>query len=118
MQLLLHKVGALDGQWSAQAKLPPPVGAQIGVVPLQGLVQAPQAAGLVRLVSQPGAVVQSPNPGRQAPTSEQAPITHCAFEPSTLGSAVQSLAQLPQWCTSLVSLLGSQAPVDRSSPRP
>ncbi len=118
MQLPPHMVGALDGQRSVQAKLPPPVGAHNGVVPLHMVVQAPQLAGLPRLVSQPGDDVQLPNPGRQAPVSEQLPTTQTTLAPSTLGRAVQSLAQLPQWCTSVASRIGSQAPVDRSSPRP
>jgi hypothetical protein len=50
-------LGALAGHLSVQ-----PAGPQIGVVPLHTTLQPPQCAGSLKLVSQPGAAVQSPKP--------------------------------------------------------
>jgi len=89
----------------------------MGIAPKQALVHEPQCVGLSKLVSQPGAVVQSPNPGRQLLSMTQTPLWQLTLDGSTNGSSVQSLSQLPQWRTSVDRWLGSQVPPnDRSFP--
>jgi hypothetical protein len=105
----LQLVGAVAGQVATQEKLAP-LGAQSGVAPSQAWLQEPQCAGSARSVSQPGCGLQSPKPARQALPMKQPPLTQMTREGSTLGTRVQSLPQPPQWCGSLFSMLGSQAP--------
>jgi hypothetical protein len=82
-QLLVHEY---DG----------PSGEQSGVGSEQAVVQPPQCSAVVRSVSHPGSVVQSPHPGRQASVSTHSPAEQVTFAGSTPGSAVQSLLQEPQ----------------------
>jgi hypothetical protein len=89
----------------------------MGVAPKQALAHEPQCVGLLKLVSQPGAVVQSPKPGRQLLLVTQLPFWQVTLFGSTNGKRVQSLSQLPQWRGSVARWLGSQVvDVDRSLP--
>jgi hypothetical protein len=113
-QLPLQSSGSVVGQRSLQPYFPSLPSAHTGRVASQARPQVPQLAGSLRSVSQPGAVLQSPNPARQAPPSAHRPPTQATLARSTLGSAAQSLSQPPQWRGSSASRAGLQGGGARS----
>lgn len=74
---------------------------QTGVAPLQEVVHVPHWDAVETSVSQPasGSLSQCAKPSRQV--TAQLPASQLALEASTFGKAVQSMAQSPQWWTSI-----------------
>jgi hypothetical protein len=74
-----------------------------GVAPEHVTPQPPQSDARERSVSQPlpGLLSQSPSPAAHPSMPTQRPATQRAAEASALATMVQSMLQLPQWCTSV-----------------
>jgi hypothetical protein len=84
---------------------------QVGVAPVQLVVQLPQVAGNPRLASQPLSALPSQlaYPGAQAVESkEQAPAVVQETAPATFGRVVQSWPHVPQFVVSLGTQIASQ----------